>query len=293
MKLQRFVGKNTKSVLDEIRTILGDEALIVSNMKVGSKTEIIAASDAKKSDSDNLDVTYSDKQTNTASEESFTNVLNSQKDEKCKDVETSGMDPWAHIKNINEEIRSIKSSLNQLPAIKTAPEQNIGQASEEEEQKVTTEDPLHVLDKTSQGCHIVWGERKSGKSFLIKELIKRRASKHGETSIFRLPHASGNSDSHLSAIAAKHSLNLFLLNQLETIESMTNLFGDDRLIFIEADLSVLASLAAKNDVSWLAKSANYIIDEDAKQTELIAELFQKFKADVPTAVSSSIIEQIS
>ena len=128
---------------------------------------------------------------------------------------------------------------------------------------------------------------------MIKELIKRRASNHGETSIFRLPHSNGNSDSHLSAIAAKHSLNLFLLNQLETIESMTNLFGDDRLIFIEADLSVLGSLAAKNDVSWLAKSANYIIDEDAKQTELIAELFQKFKADVPTAVSSSIIEQIS
>ena len=46
MKLQRFVGKNTKSVLDEIRTTLGDEALIVSNTKVGSKTEIIAACDS-------------------------------------------------------------------------------------------------------------------------------------------------------------------------------------------------------------------------------------------------------
>ena len=42
MKLQRFVGKNTKTVLDEIRTMLGEEAMIVSNTKVGSRVEIIA-----------------------------------------------------------------------------------------------------------------------------------------------------------------------------------------------------------------------------------------------------------
>lgn len=52
MELQRFVGKDTKSVMDEIRTTLGDHALIVSNTRVGSKTEIIAAREEQKVKSD-------------------------------------------------------------------------------------------------------------------------------------------------------------------------------------------------------------------------------------------------
>ena len=74
---------------------------------------------------------------------------------------------------------------------------------------------------------------------------------------------------------------------------MINLLGDAHLIFVEADLSMLASVAAKKEGSWLAKSSNYIIDEDEKQTELVSELFQKFHAETPTTVGSKIIEEIS
>ena len=79
MKLQRFVGKNTKSVLDEIRTILGEEALIVSNTKVGSKTEIIAAGEPKSSGFTRSGNSHRDLQASPRREESFASVMVSQK----------------------------------------------------------------------------------------------------------------------------------------------------------------------------------------------------------------------
>ncbi len=290
MKLQRFVGKNTQSVLDEIRSILGEEALIVSNTKVGSKTEIIAASEALKIDSQSNSSDQPQSKRAPEHEDSFASVMESQRE---KEAETQAPDPWAHIKSINDEIRSIKSSLNQLPIVNPRADQNISKEYNQEDQEITREDPLQILTKTSEGCHIVWGERKSGKTYLIKELMKRRADNQDATSIFRLPHKNSNTDSHLSAIAEKYSVNLFLLNRPECVESMINLLGSEHLIFVEADLSMLASLATKKDISWLANSSNYIIDEDEKQTELVAKLFEKLDAAPPTAVSSEIIEKIS
>ena len=287
MKLQRFVGKNTKSVLDEIRTILGEEALIVSNTKVGSKTEIIAAADGKGPDAESTAKVYPESKATPSREESFTGVMANQ--EEIRDP-----DPWVHIKSINDEIRSIKSSLDQIPTVNPRATQSGGQSFEHEDRKETTSgDPLQILRKTSQGCHIVWGERKSGKTCLIAELMKRRPANHEKTSIFRLPHKNSNADSHLSAIAAKYSANLFLLNRSESIHSMINLLGDDHLIFVEADLSMLANLAANKDVLWLAESLNYVIEEDEKQTELVSQLFKKLHAEAPTTVTSKIIEEIS
>ena len=291
MKLQRFVGKNTKSVLDEIRTILGEEALIVSNTKVGSKTEIIAAGEPKSSGFTRPGNSHRDSQASPKREESFSSVMVSQ---KGVNSENQDPDPWSHIKSINDEIRSIKSSLNQLPALSPRVSQSVTHSLDQEDQEqMNPKDPLQVLKITSQGCHIVWGERKSGKTCIIKELLKRRAANHDETLILRLPHKHSSSDSHLSAIAAKYSVNLLLVNRSESIEPVINLLEDNHLIFVEADLSMLASLAAKKEVSWLAKSSNYIIDEDEKQTELVSELFQKFHAETPTTVSSKIIEEIS
>ena len=214
--------------------------------------------------------------------------------QKGVNSENQDSDPWTHIKNINDEIRSIKSSLNQLPALSSRVSQSVAHPIDcEDQEEMSPKDPLQILKRTSQGCHIVWGERKSGKTCTIKELLKRRAANHGETSILRLPHKHSNCDSHLSDTAATYSVNLLLVNQPDSIESLIKLLGDDHLIFVEADLSMLASLAAENDVSWLAKSSNYIIDEDQKQTELVSELFQKFHAETPRQVSSKIIEEIS
>ena len=98
MKLQRFIGKNTKSVLDEIRTTLGEEALIVSNSKVGSKTEIIAACEVQMGTSEeettavNTESLRAVGRSNT--DKSFSNFMTTQ--EKLK-TQTEEVDPWAYI----------------------------------------------------------------------------------------------------------------------------------------------------------------------------------------------------
>jgi len=290
VKLQRFVGKNTKTVLDEIRTMLGEEAMIVSNTKVGSRVEIIAACKAKSSGYKKPNKEHRDSLATPRRKDSFASMMASQQDANSEIQEP---DPWSYIKSINEEIRSIKTSLNQLPPINPDASQKVTNSPDQKDkQEIKPEDALQLVSTTSRGCHIVWGERKSGKTCVITELLKKRAANHEETSILRLPHKHSNSDSHLSAIAAKYSVNLLLVNESESIETLLNLLGDKHLIFVEADLSMLARLATKNEASWLTKSAHYIIDEDEKQTELVTKLFQKFHIKEPKIISSKIAEEI-
>ena len=286
MKLQRFVGKNTKTVLDEIRTMLGEEAMIVSNTKVGSRVEIIAACKAKSSGYEKPGKEHRDLPATPRRKDSFASMMASQQDVNS---EVQEPDPWSYIKSINEEIRSIKTSLNQLPPLYPDASQTATSSPDQKDKReIKPEDTLQLISTTSQGCHIVWGERKSGKTCVITELLKKRATNHEETSILRLPHKHSNSDSHLSAIAAKYSVNLLLVNEAERIENLLNLLGDKHLIFVEADLSMLAKLATKNEAAWLTKSAHYIIDEDEKQTELVTKLFQKFHIEAPKIISSKI-----
>ena len=290
MKLQRFVGKNTKTVLDEIRTMLGEEAMIVSNTKVGSRVEIIAACKAKSSGYEKPNKEHRDSPATPRRKDSFASMMASQQDVNSEIQEP---DPWSYIKSINEEIRSIKTSLNQRPPLYPDASQTATSSTDQKGQReMRPEDGLQLISTTSQGCHIVWGERKSGKTCVIRELLKKRATNHEETSILRLPHKHSNSDSHLSAIAAKYSVNLLLVNEAERIENLLNLLGDKHLIFVEADLSMLAKLATKNEAAWLTKSAHYIIDEDEKQTELVTKLFQKFQIEAPKIISSKIAAAI-
>ena len=150
-------------------------------------------------------------------------------------------------------------------------------------------DPLEVIDSLGSGCHVVWGARLSGKTILIREIIRRRASEHLDTWILRLPHKDSNHDAHLAAVAAKGSANLIFVNHLEGLEETLEEFISDRLVLVEADLSLLPKLADTNHISWLAGTKHYLIDDDQKQTELVSQLLFKFKADAPETVSSSII----
>lgn len=288
MKLQRFVGKNTKSVLDEIRTTLGDEALIVSNTKVGSKTEIIAACDSIAE----VRPDFNETQTGNkhADEDNSSRAPHSEARVQSR---TDGLDPWALIKNINEEISAIKSSLDRLPSLnstvgneptsKLQSKDNVD-AEEEGHRKLNTE--------TSHGCHIVWGDRESGKTSVIKQLLRMRKVNHGETSILSLPHKHSNSDSHLAAVAAKNSVNLLYINNFESTKSVIDILGKDSLIFVAADLSLLPQIAAQKDASWLQTSSSYLISDDQKQNELIAKLFLKLNAPAPMTLSSERADNI-
>jgi flagellar biosynthesis GTPase FlhF len=199
VKLQRFVGKNTKSVLDDIRTTLGDEALIVSNTKVGAKTEIIAACDA----SAEVNPDFSETQTRNEDKDNAGSSTVTRSEEGIQ-PRTDDLDPWAQINSINQEIRAIKSSLNRFPP-------QISNKSNGPTSKLL---PKYDVDadidsyrqfnvETSHGCHIIWGDPESGKTSVIEQLLRMRKVNHDETSILSLPRKHSNSDSHLAAVAAK------------------------------------------------------------------------------------------
>jgi len=284
VKLQRFVGNNTKSVLDEIRTTLGDEALIVSNTKVGSKTEIIAASEPKagpESSQGDLQKTIEQRPESRPLEEDSSRIK----------FDKTGMDPWTHIKSINEEIRAIKSSLDQLPALSSEISNLQTQTLQSKEIFTKKSDDCKLLDtQTSRGCHVIWGNRGTGKTSVIKQLLRLRQPAHEVTSLIRLPHDHSSSDSHLADIASKNSVNLFNINNFESIEHTISLLGSDCLIFVEADLSTIPQIAARNDAGWLKTSVNYLIDEDEKQTELLTKLFSELNAETPITLNPEISE---
>ena len=293
MKLQRFIGKNTKSVLDEIRTTLGEEALIVSNTKVGSKTEIIAAceSQIEMNEGKSLSINKESRKLvgETDSDKSFSSFMKKQEKPKTQMEE---VDPWAYIKNIKQEINYIKSSIEQLPKLSSEIQKTsqvaIGSNDESEEQPSNI--PRIELVE-SKGSHIIWGHRESGKSTLIKELLREEASTNKHITILRLPHKHSNNDPHLSAIAAEHSTNLIYINNLDQIEKMVEVFGKDNLALIEADLSLLPKIALAKDKTWLETSFHFLLDEDQEQTKLLLKLFSEINISKPTTLRSEDIKK--
>ena len=293
MKLQRFIGKNTKSVLDEIRTTLGEEALIVSNSKVGSKTEIIAACESEMGISEGKTTAASTESTKEVEKsntnKSFSNFMTTQ--EKLK-TQTEEVDPWAYIHSINQEINYIKSSIEQLPKLGSETQKSsqieIGSGVGTEEQMSNS--PRLKLEENI-GCHIIWGHRESGKTTVIKQFLKEGKLTNEHLTILRLPHKHSNNDPHLSAIAEGHSANLIYINKLDQIGEMVELFVKDKLVLLEADLSLLPKLALAEEKTWLETSFHYLLNEDQEQTNLLLKLFSEIQASEPVTLSSDDIKK--
>ena len=293
MKLQRFIGKNTKSVLDEIRTTLGEEALIVSNSKVGSKTEIIAACEVQMGTSEeettavNTESLRAVGKSNT--DKSFSNFMTTQ--EKLK-TQTEEVDPWAYIHSINQEINYIKSSIEQLPKLgsETQKSSQIGTGSGIGSEELLSNSPRLKLEENI-GSHIVWGHRESGKSTVIKQLLKEGTLTNEHITILRLPHKHSNNDPHLSAIAERQGANLIYINELDHIGKMVEIFGKDKLVLLEADLSLLPKLAVAEEKIWLETSFHYLLNEDQEQTNLLLKLFSEIQVSEPVTLNSKDIKK--
>ena len=291
MELQRFVGKDTKSVMDEIRTTLGDHALIVSNTRVGSKTEIIAAREEQKVKSD---VEVRADSASSKQQDEKKNFSQTMADQQFSSPRFADNDPWEHIQKINKEISSIKSALQENPGLvyEKTPQEIADSSISVLDPRSNIDKSLEILNGTKTGCCVVWGERKSGKSFLVKELIKRRAHDHEHTMLLRLSHDTSSDDSHLCQIAKRFSLNVIFINDMASIENIIGAFGNECLVLIEADLAMLANLALDSEAAWLKKSSNFIIDEDEEQTELVCKLFKQIDAKIPKRISSKILEDV-
>lgn len=292
MELQRFVGKDTKSVMDEIRSTLGDRALIVSNTRVGSKTEIIAACETANAEENDQPLAAENFAGEKRQQEKFPEAM---ADQSISSPRFSNDDPWEHIRQINKEIISIKSAIQENSAIgrEDVDKDSVRSIMSVRNAKNEISEAFEMLNGARTGCCTVWGERKSGKSFVIKELIKRRADSHEDTIILRLPHNANADDSHLCQIAERFSLNVIFVNDLSSIEPIISALAKEQLVLIEADLSMLANVALDTEVAWLQTSSNFIIDEDEEQTELVSELFKQINAKVPVRINSKIIAEIS
>jgi hypothetical protein len=278
MKLQRFIGKNTKTVLDEIRATLGEDALIVSNTKIGSKTEIIAAREE-------TPISHKNQRSDEYPPESpvrFGAILD---ESKVIHTNREEDDPWQFLKNIQNEIKEIKNTISDLPLL-PAHESKQKEASEapssalgSRERKLT-----HKLN-SEKGTHIIWGERMSGKSSLISDLLSAAAPENDVVALVRLPHLYSFCDPHLAEVASRHNLNLTYLNARQSDWRLSGgLSEEEGLTVVEGDLSMLSQFQERDHPLWRVKAHHYSIVKDKEQHELISELFKNLGIDNLTQI---------
>ena len=71
-----------------------------------------------------------------------------------------------------------------------------------------------------------------------------------------------------------------------------DLFGKDKLIILEADLSLLPKLAIAEGKTWLKASFHYLLNEDQEQTNLLLKLFSEIKISEPVTLNSVDIKKM-
>ena len=72
---------------------------------------------------------------------------------------------------------------------------------------------------------------------------------------------------------------------------MVELFVKDKLVLLEADLSLLPKLALAEEKTWLETSFHYLLNEDQEQTNLLLKLFSEIQASEPVTLSSDDIKK--
>ena len=102
MELKRYLETDSKLALEKIRSIHGDDALIISTEKVGNKTEVIIGIEEKKDEK----VTKPE-----TAEPGFKKHLNSSLVTKSS---TSPKDPWKVLARMNNEIKTLKASMESM-----------------------------------------------------------------------------------------------------------------------------------------------------------------------------------
>jgi len=275
MKLQRFIGKNTKSVLDEIRATLGEDALIVSNTKIGSKTEIIAAREEvpQPTQAQSSEINSSSAPMSFGNFMEHPQVIHSdQRDD----------DPWQFLKNIQTEIQQIKSTISELPIGQARQEPHLELQNSANTKQVNEEGCVNRRLNSQTGVHILWGERRSGKTSLIKEVLSSESTDVRTINLVRLPHLYSFCDPHLAEIAAEHNVNLTYVNSQRQDWDVIITNKEEQLTIVEADLSMISNYQDRNNPLWSIADEHYSLVTDDDQSQLIFELFKNFGVETLT-----------
>ena len=72
---------------------------------------------------------------------------------------------------------------------------------------------------------------------------------------------------------------------------MVEIFGKDKLVLLEADLSLLPKLAVAEEKIWLETSFHYLLNEDQEQTNLLLKLFSEIQVSEPVTLNSKDIKK--
>ncbi len=159
MELKRYVEADSKLALEKIRSIHGDNALIISTEKVGNKTEVIIGIE------DENDGKVVEQET---TEPGFKKHLHGSLETKSS---APSKDPWKVLSRMNNEIKTLKASMESMQ-IKVQHE-NQAISLDSLDAKVNEAGfNLQAIELNSkwQQSHIFLGTPGSGKSQIIKKI---------------------------------------------------------------------------------------------------------------------------
>ena len=219
MELKRYIEKDSKTALEKIRHLHGDNALIVSTEKVGNKTEVIVGVEETKDDLNRASSPRTDQAVSPNSTDGEVPVK-----------ESTEKDPWKFVNELNKEIGLIKKQI----------------ASFSEDPKVSSEPDIdaidheikangHVLDPVESclcetGVYLVIGSPGSGKSTVIEKIISQTRSKgysyvRGEVT-----------ESTRSNRRSERTQSFSCIESIDHLQSFTSLGSVYDQIFVETDL---------------------------------------------------------
>ena len=221
MELKRYLEKDSKTALEKIRSLHGDEALIVSTEEVGNKTEIIVGVEELKTADEKASPKINDRPSTDLSNESVDSRVTSRGSQK---------DPWQFVDQLNNEIIQIKEQI----ATFSRPEQHSNEPDLvriDQAVKENGHDLGQIETNFNQlGACMVLGLPGSGKSTVIEKIARAKHRENESTFV----HALFRRERRIETSVSITTYAPLTLNSTEQLEVVSNLTTSYDYVFLEA-----------------------------------------------------------
>lgn len=268
MELKRYIEKDSKTALEKIRNLHGDDALIVSTEKVGNKTEVIVGVEETKEEYPGDPHVKRENSSPSATQTASPKLG----DGNTQSKENAKRDPWKFVDELNKEISLIKKQIASIS-------ENPGKSKEPDIHAIDREikDQGHNLDPVEKclseaGTYLIIGCPGSGKSTIIEKIIFETQSQG--FSHVRCT-ASERIDTERKTKSAQPSTHIGSSQQLDSFRNLSQVFDQ---ILIETDLSDFAapsSFLHECDAS-MTRVVCIPMDQDAENIRLLLKDLSDF-----------------
>jgi len=262
MELKRYLESDSKLALEKIRSIHGDDALIISTEKVGNKTEVIIGVEESK---DNEEMTPQ------TTEPGFKKHLNSS---RGTEEPNSPKDPWKVLAKMNSEIKTLKASMETMQIKAQTEHQPISLDSLDA--KVNDAGfNLQAIELNShwQNSHIFLGTPGSGKSQIIKKIALAKLENDGAKPLIISASLEGLAlDYSLASFSERNNITFMAIGLENLAEILPKMAGIFDLVLIEVNtvnhitqpdfedfdckLTRHLCIAADSDIDYLSREPN-------------------------------------